>query len=513
MKVAYFDQALRKDADFYDTQNPNEMASKIAKEVSAVQRGTGEKIGNIMMSASSFILGYIAAFTFGWKLTLILLAGLPAVMLSGVAMGASFETGAIETMKAYAQSAGYAEQALQSIKIVQTYCNEMLELNNYSKYLGRAKAKQRKHALFQAFSNASLFGIIFCFYAMALYFGGYLRWNEVNEYSISKGKYQPYTGGQVVCVMFCVVFGAMQLGGAAPMIGAVAQGRVAAKLAYEVIDHKSKVDINSNGVKFDPTKYTGQIKFSNVNFKYPSRPDLQVLKDFSAVFESGKTTALVGPSGSGKSTIIQLMERFYNPESGMIHVDSTKIEDFDLRNFRQNVGYVGQEPVLFNTSIRENMKFAKPDATDEEIKEALINANAWTFIQKITTGLDTIVGGSAGSLSGGQKQRVAIARAFLKKPKILLLDEATSALDKVNEKIVQEAIDNYRKKTQITIIVIAHRLSTIRDADKIIVLVNGCKTEEGNHNELMERFPDGTYAEFCRKQAASEAQADEEPQD
>ena len=193
------------------------------------------------------------------------------------------------------------------------------------------------------------------------------------------------------------------------------------------------------------------------------------------------------------------MERFYNPESGMIHVDSTKIDDFDLRNFRQHVGYVGQEPVLFNTSIRENMKFAKPDATDQEIQDALIAANAWTFIQKITTGLDTIVGGSAGSLSGGQKQRVAIARAFLKKPKILLLDEATSALDKVNEKIVQDAIDNYRKNTEITIVVIAHRLSTIRDADKIVVLVNGSKTEEGNHNELMERYPDGTYAEFCRK--------------
>ena len=131
-----------------------------------------------------------------------------------------------------------------------------------------------------------------------------MRWNEISEYNINSGKDKLYTGGQVVCVMFCVVFGAMQLGGAAPMIAAVAQGRVAAKLAYDVIDHKSKVDINPNGVKFDPTKAKGEIKFSNVNFKYPSRPDLHVLKDFSAVFESGKTTALVGPSGSGKSTII-----------------------------------------------------------------------------------------------------------------------------------------------------------------------------------------------------------------
>jgi len=225
-----------------------------------------------------------------------------------------------------------------------------------------------------------------------------------------------------------------------------------------------------------------------------------VLKDFSCTFEAGKTTALVGPSGSGKSTIIQLIERFYSHDSGTITVDNNPIECLDLRKFRRQMGYVGQEPVLFNASIRENMKMANPNATDQDIREALVAANAWTFIQKIETGLDTIVGGSGGSLSGGQKQRVAIARAFLKKPKILLLDEATSALDKVNEKIVQEAIDSYRKtRGDITTIVIAHRLSTIRDADKIVVLVNGRLTEMGNHDEIMANYPNGTYSDFVAK--------------
>jgi len=162
------------------------------------------------------------------------------------------------------------------------------------------------------------------------------------------------------------------------------------------------------------------------------------------------------------------------------------------------MGYVGQEPVLFNATIRENMHFAVPGASDEDIREALVAANAWTFIQKMSTGLETIVGGTGGSLSGGQKQRVAIARAFLKKPKILLLDEATSALDKVNEKIVQDAIDNYRKQRgNITIIVIAHRLTTIEDADKIVVLENGVLTEMGDHAKLMSL--NGKYAEFVHK--------------
>jgi ATP-binding cassette subfamily B (MDR/TAP) protein 1 len=274
---------------------------------------------------------------------------------------------------------------------------------------------------------------------------------------------------------------------------------VACKLALNVIEQKPVVDSSKGGIEISNNNLRGQIEFKNVCFTYPSRQEVQVLKNFSCVFEAGKTTALVGPSGSGKSTIIQMIERFYQNDSGSITVDGHPIQNLDLRKFRRIVGYVGQEPVLFNASVRENMKFSKPDATDKEIMEALEAANAWTFIKNIQTGLDTIVGGSGGSLSGGQKQRVAIARAVLKKPRILLLDEATSALDRVNEKIVQDAIDKYRKKNAISIIVIAHRLSTVRDADKIVVLVNGELKEIGNHEELMTNYPDGTYAEFCRK--------------
>ena len=170
------------------------------------------------------------------------------------------------------------------------------------------------------------------------------------------------------------------------------------------------------------------------------------MKSVSCTFEAGKTTAIVGPSGSGKSTIIQLVERFYNPNSGNIFFDGEDIRSLDLKSVRNMMGYVGQEPVLFNTTIRENMLFAKRDATDEEITQALKDANAWDFIKnKMKNGIETYVGGASGSLSGGQKQRLAVARAFLRKPKILLLDEATSALDKMNEKLIQDAIDRYRQ--------------------------------------------------------------------
>jgi len=228
-------------------------------------------------------------------------------------------------------------------------------------------------------------------------------------------------------------------------------------------------------------------------------------------FDAGKTTAIVGPSGSGKSTIIQLVERFYNPNSGSVTIDGKEVSSLDLKSYRDQMGYVGQEPIMFNATIRENMKFSNKDATDEQIEQALKDANAWSFIKnKMKKGLDTPVGGAGGSLSGGQKQRIALARAFLRQPKILLLDEATSALDKMNEQLVQDAIESYRKKIDgMSVIVIAHRLSTIKDADKIIVLKDGVLTEQGNHDQLMSEHPDGTYAEFVKKQQAAEADVEE----
>ena len=251
-----------------------------------------------------------------------------------------------------------------------------------------------------------------------------------------------------------------------------------------------------------------------MSFRYPSRPELLVLKNFSCVFEKGKTTALVGPSGSGKSTVVQLLERFYDPVDGEVLLDGMNLKNYQLNSVRRQIGLVSQEPVLFNTTIRENMLYAKPDATDAEIIQALKAANAWTFISEKMS--DTLLNGQVGTggglLSGGQKQRIAIARAFLKKPKILLLDEATSALDKANEKLVQDAIDKYRKTIgEITIVVVAHRLSTIKDADKIVVMKYGELKEMGNHEELMTHYPEGIYAGFCEMQKAVEDKEKNKP--
>lgn len=193
------------------------------------------------------------------------------------------------------------------------------------------------------------------------------------------------------------------MGGAGPGVIAMKQAQAACKLAMKCIDQVPIVNVNAPGKEVNKETLKGEIVFKNVSFTYPTRPEAKVLKEFSCVFEAGKTTGLVGPSGSGKSTIIQMIERFYKNDSGTITLDGVNIEELDLRSFRRSMGYVGQEPVLFNASIKQNMKFAKPDASDQEIQDALVAANAWTFIQKFETGLETIVGGTGGSLSGGQK--------------------------------------------------------------------------------------------------------------
>lgn len=377
-QITYFQQCLEQDAYFYDTQSPTEMASKITKEIGALKRGMGTKVGNAIMGLASFFFGFALSFYFGWLLNCIMLAFVPVIMVTGVLMGAALQSGLTESLKAYSQSAGYAEQALQAIKIVHTYGQEKLEEKSYSKYLTRVEVLNAKSNLYGALGFASVMVSFFCFYAYSFFFGGYLRWNEVKNFDGRE-----YTGGVIVTIMFSTVLGASTLGSMAPHAKAIVESQIAGKLAYDTIDHVPKLKSNEPGTKvLKREEVVGKYEFKDVEFKYPTRQDHLILKKFSCVFEEGKTTALVGPSGSGKSTIIQLLERFYDTTNGVVELDGVDLRKINLRSMRQLIGYVGQEPVLFNATIKENMLFAKPDATDEEIVSALKAANAWSFIQE-----------------------------------------------------------------------------------------------------------------------------------
>jgi ATP-binding cassette subfamily B (MDR/TAP) protein 1 len=270
---------------------------------------------------------------------------------------------------------------------------------------------------------------------------------------------------------------------------------------FSIIDRKSRIDSSSDeGAIME--NVTGSIDFNNVSFKYPSRPDVQIFSDFTLHIPSQKTIALVGESGSGKSTIIALLERFYDPDSGNISLDGVEIRSLKVSWLRDQMGLVGQEPVLFNDTIRANITYGKhSEVTEEEITAVAKAANAHEFVSSLPQGYDTVVGEKGVQLSGGQKQRVAIARAILKDPKILLLDEATSALDAESERVVQDALD--RVMVNRTTIVVAHRLSTIKGADMIAVLKEGKIAEKGKHEALL-RIKDGAYASLVQLRSNSE---------
>lgn len=269
------------------------------------------------------------------------------------------------------------------------------------------------------------------------------------------------------------------IGQAGPCVSAFASGQAAAYKMFEVIKRKPKIDAyDLSGKILDALR--GEIELRCVNFHYPSRPDVPIFKNLNLLISSGTTVALVGESGSGKSTVVSLIERFYDPNSGEVLVDGCDIKTLQLRWLRKQIGLVSQEPVLFGTSIKENIAYGKDDATDEEVYQAAALANAASFITNMPKGFNTQVGERGIQLSGGQKQRVAIARAILKNPRILLLDEATSALDAESEHIVQEALENVMVGR--TTVVVAHRLTTIRNANLIAVIQRGVVVETGIKN-------------------------------
>ncbi|VDO50541.1 unnamed protein product [Schistosoma margrebowiei] len=289
-------------------------------------------------------------------------------------------------------------------------------------------------------------------------------------------------------VFINILLGSIFLGNALPNIPYILGAVTSSKDIFATISHVSVIEKNDTG-KIIPD-FDGSITFRHVNFSYPSRPDIPILVNFCLTVKSGQTIALVGSSGSGKSTLIHMLQRFYDPTQGEILIQGVDLRELNIHIYRNQIGCVQQEPVLFDGTIRENIRLGKLNATDEEIYEAAIKANAHQFIIRLPQGYDTLVGEKGNSLSGGQKQRIAIARILIRKPKLLLLDEATSALDTQSERIVQKALDKIVNSC--TVLIIAHRLSTIINADCIVVLEQGCIREMGKHKELLKL--NGLYA-------------------
>uniref|UniRef100_M8BM51 ABC transporter B family member 4 n=1 Tax=Aegilops tauschii TaxID=37682 RepID=M8BM51_AEGTA len=465
------------------------LGTRLSVDALNVRRLVGDNLGIIVQSTAAIITGFVIAFTADWRLALIITCVIPLVGAQGYAQVKFFKGFSEEAKEMYEDASQVATDAVSSIRTIASFCAEKRVVTTYNKKCEALRKQGVQTGIVGGLGFGFSLLVLYLTYALCFYVGAKF---------VRQGK---TTFADVFKVFFALVLAAVGVSQASALASNATKARHSAISVFSILDRKSKIDTSSDeGLMLE--NVTGDIDFSNVSFKYPSRPDVQIFSDFTLHIPSRKTMALVGESGSGKSTIIALLERFYDPDSGRILVDGVQIKSLRISWLRDQMGLVGQEPVLFNDTIRANITYGKHgEATEEQVTVAAKAANAHEFISSLPQGYDTPVGEKGVQLSGGQKQRVAIARAIIKDPKILLLDEATSALDAESERVVQDALD--RVMVSRTTIVVAHRLSTIKGADMIAVIKEGKVAEKGKHEALM-RIKDGVYASLVELRSNSE---------
>ncbi|XP_020247604.1 ABC transporter B family member 2-like [Asparagus officinalis] len=439
-----------------------------------------------------FITGFAIGFARVWQISLVTLSIVPLIAIAG-GIYAYVAVGLIARVrKSYVKAGEIAEEVIGNVRTVQAFVGEEKALKSYKNALVNTYKYGRKGGLAKGLGLGSLHCVLFFSWALLTWFTSIV---------VHKGI---ANGGEAFTTMLNVVIAGLSLGLAGPNVSTFLRARTAAYPIFEMIERSAARETSSRLRKTTLPNLDGHIELRDVSFAYPSRPDVRVFHNLNLDIQSGKIVALVGGSGSGKSTVISLIERFYEPLSGVILLDGHDIKDLDLKWLRQQTGLVNQEPALFATSIRENILYGKDDATFDEINHAAKLSGAITFINNLPDQYETQVGERGVQLSGGQKQRLAISRAILKNPSILLLDEATSALDAESERSVQEALD--RVMVGRTTIIVAHRLSTIRNADIIAVVQGGKIIETGNHEQLI-LDPQSAYASLVKLQDAAVQQS------
>ncbi|KFK43347.1 hypothetical protein AALP_AA1G113900 [Arabis alpina] len=484
MRKAYIRSMLSQDISLFDTESSTgEVISAITSDILVVQDALSEKVGNFLHCLSRFIAGFAIGFTSVWQITLVTLAIVPFIALAG-GLYAFVSTGLIARIrKSYVKAGEIAEEVIGNVRTVQAFTGEEKAVRSYREALSNTYAYGRKAGLAKGLGLGSLHCVLFLSWALLIWFTSIIVHKEIAS------------GAESFTTMLNVVIAGLSLGQAAPNISTFIRARAAAYPIFQMIERNKEAKTGRTLGKVD-----GNIRFREVSFTYPSRPDVVIFDKLDLEIPAGKIVALVGGSGSGKSTIISLTERFYEPTDGAVLLDGNDIRYLDLKWLRGHIGLVNQEPALFATTIRENIMYGKDDATAEEITRAAKISEALTFINNLPEGFETQVGERGIQLSGGQKQRITISRAVVKNPSILLLDEATSALDAESEKSVQEALD--RVMVGRTTVVVAHRLSTVRNSDIIAVVEGGKIIESGSHNELISN-PNGAYSSLLRIQEAA----------
>ena len=500
LKEKYFARILMQEQGWFDQNNVYEFATKVQVQLDQIELGVGEKFGTLVESISTFLTGLIISFLSSWKLTLIILCVSPFLALCTIYMITSSRKSLSLSRKAYETAGGIAEEVLYNIKTVVSFGHFDFEKQRFGYYADLVRQFDAKAGFKYAIATAGVNFFSFLSYFVCILYARSLLSKENNN------NIKP---GDIMTVCLSTIMAISSFGMMAPNISIIQEACIASSDYFTLVDRK--IHIIESESNYMPSRDTikGRIEFKNIDFIYPSDENKRkILDGLNLVFEPGQKIALVGESGCGKSTTVNLIERLYEPTEGEVLLDGVNIKKYDLNYLRSLIGYVQQEPVLFNSSIKDNIIFGRQELIENEfgndidnlIKDACNDTYAKEFIDKIPEKYDYIVGVKGSKLSGGQKQRIAIARAILCKPKILILDEATSALDNKSEKKVQKALDNISQKN-VTTVIIAHRLSTVQNADLIYAIKNGKVVEKGTHEELLKL--NGYYASLVKSQINS----------
>ena len=467
----------------FEKRRVGELMSRITSDITQLQDVLSITLAEFFRQIFTLVAGVSLITYLSWKLTLFMLATFPVLVISAIVFGKFIRKISKKAQDELANTNIIVEETFQSIQAVKAFTNEQFEVNRYTKSLNKV--------LQEALKAATLRGGFVSFIIFAL-FGGIVGVVWFGARLVAEGD---LILADLLTFIFYTAFIGGSVGGLGDIYAQLQKTIGASDRILEILEDPSEMDVTLTENK--PPIAFGKIEIQDVHFSYPSRPSVEILKGISITIEPGQKVAIVGTSGTGKSTLAQLMMRFYQPNAGTIRMGGHNIQDLDVLTWRKMVALVPQEVLLFGGTIRENIAYGKPDATEEEIHQAAELAYAKEFVEAFPEKWDTLVGERGVKLSGGQRQRIAIARAILKNPHLLLLDEATSALDSESEKWVQSALEELMKNR--TSLIIAHRLSTIRSADQILVMEHGKIVEAGTHEILMAK-KQGIYQKMVKLQ-------------
>lgn len=482
IRLAVYSRLIRFPIRFFDQRRTGELISRITSDIGLLQDTFSTTLAELFRQVVTLVAGIIFLFINTPKLTFFMLGTFPVLVVIAMIFGKYIRRLSKKTQDQLAEANVIVEETLQSIATVKSFVGESYETNRYANGLKKAVAI--------ALQAASFRGAFISFVIFAL-FGGIVG---VMWYGASLVATGELSVGELVSFVLYTTFIGGSIAGLGDIYSQLQRAIGSSERVLELLEEELEPEQGQI-----ISTLTGEIEFNQVSFSYPTRPEVEVLQEISFHIRPGEKIALVGHSGAGKSTITQLLLRLYEASQGTILVDGYPLNAWQLKSLRSKMGVVPQEVLLFGGSIRQNIAYAKPEASEEEIISAAKKANAWQFISQFPEGLDTLVGERGIKLSGGQRQRVAIARAILKDPVLLILDEATSSLDAESEVLVQEALDLLMKGR--TSLIIAHRLATIRKADRILVIHEGKIVEQGTHRELVKKSS-GIYANLVKLQFA-----------